>query len=121
MGPDSVCNLAVWRESLEIVKAVYRVSGGWPRDQLYGLTSQVRSAAVSVPANLAEGVGRGSAKETARFASIALGSVYELDTLLHIAQELGYAEPETASSLRTRLSLVAKQLSSFIRYQRSRL
>jgi four helix bundle protein len=79
--PESVEKLEIWQEGVEIVKAVYAITAGWPRSELYGLTNQVRRAAVSVPANFAEGLGRGTSRETAWFAQIALGSLYAIQTL----------------------------------------
>ena len=104
-GRDSVRNLEIWHEAVEVVKAVYRLTRSWPKEELYGLPrgicgyapiprgrrNQARRAAVSVPANLAEGLGRGTPKETARFAQISLGSLYELDTLVYLSAELGYS------------------------------
>jgi len=87
---------------------------------MYGLTSQIRRAAVSIPANLAEGVGRGGPGEMGRFAQIALGSLYELDTLLYLGVELKYASQTEVTPVRDRLTLLAKRTSSFIRYQEDR-
>ena len=92
----------------------------WPKEETYGLTDQVRRAAVSVPANLAEGVGRGSSKEIARFAKISRGSLYELDTLLELATEFGYSSKDEIESVRTRLTSLIKRVSSFIQYQDDR-
>lgn len=80
MGPSSVTNLRIWHEGMSIVKDSYSLSRAWPKSELFGLTSQVRRAAVSIPCNLAEGRGRGTGAEMARFAHIALGSLYELDS-----------------------------------------
>lgn len=91
-GPDSVRNLEIWSEAITIVKSVYALTKTWPKEELYGLTNQARRAAVSIPANLAEGLGRGTPKETARFAQIALGSLYELDTLVYLSAELGIVQ-----------------------------
>ena len=118
--PESVENLEIWQEAVDLVKKVYKLTQTWPKEELYGLTSQVRRAAVSVPANLAEGVGRGGPREMARFAQIALGSLYELDTLLHLAVELGYASQSQAMPLRERLTTLTKRTSSFIHYQENR-
>ena len=93
-GPTSVKNLEIWRDGIALVKELYRLTSAWPRDEIYGLTSQVRRSAVSIPANLAEGVGRGTPGEVSRFSSIALGSAYELETLLVIAGELNYISSE---------------------------
>ena len=120
MGPDSVKRLDIWREGAELAKAIYRLTQNWPKDELYGLTSQARRAAVSIPANLAEGVGRGTAAEAAHFAQIALGSLYELDTLLYLASELAFPEPETIAALRDRLSSLSRRISSFISYKQRR-
>ena len=119
-GPDSVRNLEIWGEAITIVKAVYALTKDWPKEELYGLTSQARRAAVSIPANLAEGLGRGTPKETARFAQIALGSLYELDTLLYLAAELAYSAHDMVAPLRERLTTLAKRISAFITYQENR-
>lgn len=120
VGPDSVRNLEIWREGVEIVKEVYLLSKSWPKEEAYGLTTQARRAAVSIPANLAEGVGRGSPSDTRRYARIALSSVYELDTLLVVSEELGFASQEPVSNLRNRLCSLCRRISSFIKYQGTR-
>jgi four helix bundle protein len=89
--PESVEKLEIWQEAVEIVRILYELTKSWPREEMYGLTSQIRRAAVSIPANIAEGVGRRTAGEMSRFAQIALGSIYELDTLLYLGAELKYA------------------------------
>ena len=116
-GPSSVRNLDIWHEAVEVVKALYMLTRSWPKEELYGLISQARRAAVSVPANLAEGLGRGTPKETARFAQIALGSLYELDTLLYLSAELEYSPQDTVAELREQLTILAKRTSAFISYQ----
>jgi four helix bundle protein len=102
---------------VEIVRVVYNLTKQWPKDEMYGLIGQVRRAAVSIPANIAEGVGRGGPGEMSRFAQIALGSLYELDTLLYLGVELKYASQTEVVALRDRLTMLAKRTSSFIRYQ----
>jgi len=101
---------------IELVKSVYEATRGWPKEELYGLTNQVRRAAVSVPANLAEGIGRGTAAEAARFAHISLGSLYELDTLLEVGEALGL---EASVDLRAKVGQLARQFSAFVRHQRT--
>ena len=120
IGPDSVRNLDIWHEAVEIVKAVYVLTQSWPKEELYGLTNQAQRAAVSIPANLAEGVGRGTPREIARFAQIALGSLYELDTLLHLSAELGYSPQDMITGVREQLTILAKRISAFIGYQEGR-
>ena len=119
--PESVENLEIWQRGVRFVKAVYEITRHWPSEEQYGLTSQIRRAAVSVPTNVAEGVGRGSRREIVRFARVSLGSLYELSTLLTIAEELGYIGGDAAGELKTSVSGLTRQISSFIRYQESRL
>ena len=119
-GLESVRNLKIWHEAVEVVKTVYTLTRSWPKEELYGLTNQARRAAVSIPANLAEGLGRGTPRETARFAQIALGSLYELDTLLYLSAELGYSSQDMVAGLREQLTILAKRTSAFISYQENR-
>jgi four helix bundle protein len=79
---------------MRLVKAVYLVTQTFPRDELYGLTSQMRRAAVSIPSNLAEGAARSTRKEFAQFISISMGSLSELETQMLIASELTYLSPK---------------------------
>lgn len=78
---------------MQLVKSVYALSKNFPKDEVYGLTSQMRRAAVSIPSNIAEGSAREGRKEYAYFLNIAKGSLAELDTQLQIAVMLGYATP----------------------------
>lgn len=104
---------------MALVKQVYSVTRDFPKDELYGLTSQARRAAVSIPANLAEGVGRGGNAELARFAQIALGSAYELETLLQIAIRLEYADPESLAPPLTDLDRLIRRTTTFMNRVRS--
>lgn len=87
--------LEVWRDAMDLVEAVYALSAGFPDGERFGLTSQVRRAAVSIPSNIAEGAARRSTLEYLRFLSIARGSLSELDTQMLIAERLGFAECST--------------------------
>jgi four helix bundle protein len=116
--PESVENLQIWKESVSLVEVIYTATKAWPKEEMYGLTSQIRRAAVSIPANLAEGVGRGTRRETARFAQIALGSLYETDTLCIIAARLGYIDDDTTAGFRKMISGLCRQISRFISYQK---
>lgn len=84
-------DLLAWQQGVALVKVIYRLTEAFPQSELYALTSQMRRAAVSVPANIAEGLGRNSAKELLRYLAIARGSLSELDTYLVLTRELGYA------------------------------
>lgn len=80
----------MWQEAVGLVELVYRVTRTFPSSEAYGLSSQLRRAAVSVPSNIAEGYARSSTRDLLRFLSIAAGSLSELDTLIELAQRLGY-------------------------------
>ncbi len=78
-------NLDVWKVSMQLVKDIYLLTKSYPKDEVFGLTSQTKRAAASIPTNIAEGLGRQYKKDSIQFFHIARGSVYELDTLLTIA------------------------------------
>jgi len=87
-------DLAAWQEAMRLARAIYEITRGFPRDEMYGLTAQMRRAAVSVPSNLAEGAARPGRKEFAQFLGIAKGSLSELETQLLLAADLGYISRE---------------------------
>lgn len=97
----SVRDLIAWQKTYELALTVMRSTGGFPVDERFGLTSQLRRAAVSVPSNIAEGFGRGSRAEYVRFLYIARGSLYELTTQLSLAADLGYLSSDNGDSLRS--------------------
>ncbi len=97
--PQSHRDLRVWQISLDLTETLYRLSGDWPKNEQYGLVSQIRRAAVSVPANVAEGAGRRSTGEFIQFVGIARGSLAEVETLLIIARRLGYVEEPVCRQL----------------------
>jgi four helix bundle protein len=82
--------LEAWKESMALVKHVYQFTNEFPATEAYGLTAQMRRAAVSIPSNLAEGAARAGAKEFAQFLNVAKGSLSELETQILIAKDLGY-------------------------------
>ncbi|ADW69949.1 four helix bundle protein [Granulicella tundricola] len=86
-------DLIVWQRAIQMTLAVYKLSAAFPKDETYGLTSQIRRASVSVASNIAEGYGRGSRGEYRQFLGIARGSNCEVQTQLFIARELGYGTP----------------------------
>lgn len=85
-------DLIAWRVGMDLVEAIYRQTKSFPKDEIYGLTSQLRRAAVSIPANIAEGQGRGTPAEFVRFLRIAYGSLREVETLITIAHRLEYCD-----------------------------
>ncbi len=104
-------DLLVWQKSMELVTELYKVSRAFPHDELYGLTNQLRRAAVSVPSNLAEGHGRSSKKEFFHFIGNARGSLMEVETQVEIARNLGYIAPAIASSLLGRIGEIGRMLT----------
>ncbi len=101
-------DLTVWKDSIEFVTKIYKVTESFPKSELYGLTSQIRRSAVSIPSNIAEGASRKSHKEFSQFLSIALGSLAELDTQLIIAKNLSYLEEQLYNELYLMLLCIRK-------------
>jgi four helix bundle protein len=106
-------DLEVWKLSIELVKEIYQITEKFPPSEIYGLTNQMRRAAVSIPSNIAEGQERNSAKEFRQFLAIALGSVAEIETQLIIAKEIHYlteAEVEPFMAIIDRLRKMTRGL-----------
>ena len=102
--------LHVWQRGMDIVEAVYRVTGGFPKSELYGLTGQVRRAAVSIPSNIAEGHTRASTKEYLNHVSITQASLAEVETQLEIALRLGYIASTELSPVLEQAVVLGRQL-----------
>ncbi len=107
-------DLVVWEKSHRFTLAVYAATAGFPREEQYGLTSQIRRASVSIPANIAEGCGRNSDNELRRFLEIAMGSASELEYHLLLAHDLNLLEPNTCQLLHQQICEVKRMLSAFI-------
>lgn len=105
-------DLKVWRLSHELRLKVYRISRSFPRDEIFGITSQVRRSASSIPANIAEGSGRKSDRELVRFLQIARGSASELEYHLILARDLEYLKTAEFNKLIRQLEPVQKMLTS---------
>lgn len=104
-------NLKVWQLSMELVEEVYKVTSQFPKEELFGLTSQLKRSAVSVPSNIAEGSAKSSEKDFSRFLEISMGSSCELETQLILAQRLGMLSEESLNSLITQLHEVQKMVT----------
>jgi four helix bundle protein len=111
---DSYKDLIAWRKAMDLVTEVYRATGSFPRDEIYGLTNQLRRAAVSVPSNIAEGQARFSRKEFHHFLSLARGSLVEIETQLMIAQNLEYLTPQRVGALLDKAAELGKVLNGLI-------
>jgi four helix bundle protein len=107
-------NLKVWERAHQLTLAVYQATATFPKEELYGLTSQIRRACASIPANIAEGTGRGSDAEMVRFLHIALGSASELDYHLLLARDLNFLNNSVHEQLTSELAEVKRMLNAFI-------
>lgn len=104
-----------WQANRELTVALYRATANFPREERYGLTAQIRSAAISVGANIAEGCGRGSRADTHRFFQIAFGSAVELLSLLIVAMDLGYLSRQAFDDLEPKLDGARRMLAAFMK------
>ena len=111
-------DLKVWQKGLRLVKDIYALTKDFPKDEMYGLTSQLRRAAVSIPVNIAEGKGRRSSKEFIQFLYTARGSAFELMTLLKIAADLGYCDAVVTKSCLDQCSEITAMLHGLIGAQK---
>jgi four helix bundle protein len=110
---ESYRRLSVWQKAMSLAEAVYRVTEGLPKSEMFGLTSQMRRAAVSVPSNIAEGKERGSDREFLRFLAISMGSLAELETQYLLSQRLGYLQGADVEALAPLMDETGKMLRSF--------
>jgi four helix bundle protein len=113
--------LDVWKMSIDMVVNIYECTKNFPPDEKFGLTSQIRRAAVSVPANLAEGAGRQHDREFLQFLSISQGSSSELETELLIAHRLGYLEENVYQQMHEEVNRIARMIVGLVVHVRSRL
>ena len=105
--------LKVWQKSMTLVKEIYSVTKDFPKEERFGITSQIQRSAVSIPSNIAEGCGGNSIKELFQFLSIAQGSSYELETQLIIATDLNYMPNASFVTINNQIQEVQKMLFSF--------
>lgn len=112
---QSYRDLRVWQGGMSLVEAVYRLTGSFPPDERFGLTSQMRRAAVSVPSNIAEGWGRASRGEYLQFLRYAQGSLREVETQWLIAARLGFARPDDVVTLEAQAQVLGRQLIALTR------
>jgi four helix bundle protein len=107
--------LDVWKQSIALVTVLYELTKSFPKDEWYGLVNQIRRAAVSIPANIAEGAARQTKKEFIQFLCIARGSISEIDTYLEIAQNLGYLDNSVVKDIDRKMIGVDKMLNGLIK------
>jgi four helix bundle protein len=108
--------LEAWKQSMDLVIEIYRTTENFPGQEIYGLTNQIRRAAVSIPSNIAEGAARQTKKEFTNYLHMAQGSLSELDTQIELARRLGYLDAKSWSALDTRMEQIDKMISGLIRH-----
>ena len=107
-------DLEVWKKSMDLVTKIYKLTRNFPKEELYGLSNQMRRAGVSIPSNIAEGAGRNSSKEFLQFLYYAKGSLSELETQLIISYNLEYISKEQKQDIDTVINNIFKMLSGLI-------
>jgi len=111
---ESFKDLFVWQKGIELVNNIYKATKKFPKDELYCLTSQIRRAAISIPANIAEGWGRGTTKNYIQFLEISRGSLFELNTLIIISYNQEYISKETCDEVENKLIEIGRMLNAII-------
>ena len=109
----NIKELKIWNKAMELTVEIYKATEKFPKEETYGLTSQIRRAAVSIPSNISEGAGRNSKNEFRHFLSIANGSSYELQSQLVISNRLNLITDETTEILLTKIEEIQKMNYSF--------
>jgi four helix bundle protein len=112
--PQDFHDLTVWQRAIDLTVCIYALTRGFPKDETYGLASQLRRAAVSVASNIAEGRGRLNRAEFRQFLGIALGSTFEIQTQLVVANRLQIADPGAVTKATALSNEVSKMLTAFI-------
>jgi four helix bundle protein len=108
------CKLIVWERAIELCAAIYALTRKFPREEIYGLTNQLRRASVSIPSKIAEGYGRGTREQYKQFLAIALGSYMELQTQLIIARKLNFVDVSSFETVESLASEVGRMLSAML-------
>ena len=113
-------DLIVWQESITLVTLIYEKTKSFPKDELFGLTSQIRRSSISIPSNISEGAARESNKDFLRFLFIAQGSIAELDTQLIISNNLNFLTNEDYFQISEKLLAIRKMLAGLIKFRKGR-
>ena len=111
--------LIVWQKSIDLVKDIYNIAEYFPKNEIFGLTSQIKRSVISIPSNIAEGKGRKSKKEFINFLHISLGSLYELQTQIFIASELKLINDNDLKRLNMKMDEIEKMINSLIAYTKT--
>lgn len=114
-------DLEVWQKAIAFVTDIYNQTSSFPKEEMYGLVSQLRRSAVSIPSNIAEGAARQSNKEYIQFLYVSLGSLMELDTQLIIAKNINFISEESLIVLQLKMEEIGKMLNGLIKYRKTKL
>ncbi|GEO03969.1 hypothetical protein AAE02nite_16330 [Adhaeribacter aerolatus] len=112
-------DLDVWKNSRSLANKIYEITKGFPKEEIFGLTSQMRRAGVSIPSNIAEGCGRQYSKDAIQFFFVARGSLYELETQLYIASDQGYISIDEITKCLEEVTKCKQLINGFIIYYKS--
>ena len=112
-------DLEVWQKAIQLVEDIYKISANFPKEEIYGLTSQIRRAAVSIPSNIAEGAARQGYKEFIQFLYISLGSLSEVETQIMLAKRLSYTSNITV--ILQEITTIKKMLNGLINHQKNKI
>lgn len=115
----SYTDLDVWKDTRILVLDIYQLTNKFPKEEQYGLTSQMRRCSVSVPSNIAEGHGRNTAKDTLHFFYIARGSLFELETQIYLSSDLNFISSEITTLVLDKITSCKKMLNGLIRYYKT--
>ncbi|QEK52159.1 four helix bundle protein [Pedobacter aquae] len=119
-GYQKYTELDVWKQAKDLAAYIYHVTASFPKEEQFGIISQMRRCVVSVPSNIAEGCGRQHIKETIHFLSIARGSLYELETQIHISKDLHFINEVDFNKTLQSIEHVGKLINGFIRFQNTK-
>lgn len=113
-------DLEVWKRSVELVKTIYELTKSFPKEELYGITNQIRRSAVSIPSNIAEGAARNYNKEFIQFLYIALGSIAELETQIIISEKLSFLSKDYSENIQSELIEIKNMTLGLIKYLKNK-
>ena len=119
-GYQKYTELDVWKQARALASMIYEITTSYPKAEQFGIISQMRRCAVSVPSNIAEGCGRQRTKETIQFLNISRGSLYELETQLYISKDLSFINEEQLNTCLQKIESLGKLINGFIRFNNSK-
>ena len=120
-GYQKYTELDVWKQARALASMIYEITTYYPKAEQFGIISQMRRSAVSVPSNIAEGCGRKHTKETIQFLNISRGSLYELETQLYISKDLLFINEEQLKACLQKIESLGKLINGFIRFNNSKI